>query len=289
MKSLFAFLILFFLAGCQEWFPYSPYTAVIPDEQRDRNLKNLISIRPEVFSPRTFLYNGDKAVAIALISDTHYWYDQTVDVADAVNRDTSISMTFHAGDISEAGLPKEFLFVAERMDKLQYPSFAIIGNHDYLAMGKEYYQEVFATPVGSCNRGTSYTLTLYSEVATVRIIMFDNNVWEANNTRPDFEWLDRACRKGADEADRTIVIAHVPPWDQQSAQGYGWEYNTILQKYDIPLSVHGHLHNAVDDEDIDNEFSHSSVRYAIIGSTRYRGYARVVFTDDCTEFELVKL
>lgn len=287
MRKILSLFLLLLLSSCQEWFPYSPFTAVIPEDQKGRNIKNLMRIRSEVFSAPLFTYNGEDAVGIALISDSHYWYDQTVDVAERINRDTSVSMVFHAGDISESGLPKEFLFTSDQMDRLTLPSFAIIGNHDYLAMGKDYYQEVFGTPEGSCSRGTSYVVTLHSKITTVRIVMFDNSVWEANNSRPDFEWLDRALRKGREQADWTIVVAHVPPWDQQSAQGYGWEYNTILEKYDVPLSLHGHLHHGVDDEDV-SEYKDSSVRYAIIGSSRY-GYARAFFTVNSAEFELVKL
>ncbi len=279
-----AVIFILLLAGCQNLFPYSAYTAEIPEEKTERNLKNILRIRPENFTPRIFSHNGNDAVAVALISDTHYWYDETANVADRINRDTTISLTFLGGDITDGGLPKEFLFTADQMDKINTPSLAIIGNHDYLAMGKDYYQKIFSTPEGSCSRGTSYTVTLYTKVGTIRFILFDNNVWEAQNSRPDFEWLDRACRKGYEQADQTIVIAHIPPWDQQMDQGYGWEYNTILEKYSIPLSIHGHLHHGIDDSDA--SYENSPVRYAIIGSTRYNGYARVVFTENSCELEL---
>ncbi len=209
------------LAGCDNLIEYSPYQAGIGADPK-RNIQvveDLEALGKGSFSP----------FKIALISDSHSWYDDLQDQVKQLNQTDSIDLVVHMGDITQSGLSREFSWYNDITGKLKYPLITIIGNHDYLSNGGKIYQEEFG-PV-------NFTL----DYKDCRLVFFDDIVWEKNVEDPDFQWLYQSC--DAPEAKHRLVFAHIPPWDEQMSVGNSRLYDDILIANQVELSVHGHTHN----------------------------------------------
>lgn len=208
------------LTGCENLIEYSPYQAGIGAAPK-RNL--------QVFDDLGARGKGSfTPFKIALIGDSHTWYDDLEDQVKQLNKTDSIDFVVHMGDITLSGIHREFIWYNEITGKLKHPLITIIGNHDYLSNGNDIYREEFG-PV-------NFTL----DYKDCRLVFFDNIVWEKNVQDPDFLWLYDACN--TPESTHRVVFAHIPPWDQQMSIGNTRLYDEILTKNEVNLSVHGHTH-----------------------------------------------
>lgn len=208
------------LASCNNLIEYSPYQAGIGAHPK-RNVQvvdDLGARGKEEFTP----------FKIALIGDSHTYYDDLEDQVRELNKIDSIDFVVHMGDLTLSGIHREFIWYNDITGKLRHPLITIIGNHDYLSNGAEIYKEEFG-PV-------NFTL----DYRNCRLVFFDNIVWEKNVQDPDFQWLYQAC--DAPEAEHRVVFAHIPPWDEQMSIGNTRLYDEILTNNEVDLSVHGHIH-----------------------------------------------
>jgi calcineurin-like phosphoesterase family protein len=210
------------LVSCDNLIEYSPYQAGVNTGNQQRNIQIINQLTEEgkgEFQP----------FKIALIGDSHTYYDDLKDQIRILNQTDSIDFVVHLGDITLSGTHREFLWYGELIDGLNLPLITLIGNHDCLSSGDYIYYDMFGP--------SNFTLDYHG----CRLVFFDNIVWERNVEDPDFKWLYNAC--DTDEAVHRLVFAHIPPWDEQLSIGNGFVYNKIMQDQNVSLSINGHSHS----------------------------------------------
>lgn len=227
MKRLLIILLtgfsLMLLFSCEDLFEYSPYQVDTSETDQKRNVKAMAKIALQ--SSEAF-----KPFKIAIIGDSHTYYDDFNDQVKAVNKLDSIDFVVHMGDVTLSGIYREFVWFAEIIDQLKYPVVTIIGNHDCLANGESMYEEMF----GDFNFDLEYN--------DCHLVFFDDNIWERDGEDPDFLWLSKNLSL-SDEYTHQFVFAHIQPWDQQFSIGNRYFYNYILEQNAVTASIHGHTHS----------------------------------------------
>ena len=266
--------IILFIAvcfsGCERPFNFSPYDGRVPDEFRHTTQRNLTEIlRRDTAQQQAF--------KIALLSDTHYHYDDLHDAVQHINTKNDIAFVVVTGDIAESGLLGDFIFFHKTMQKLRIPYLTVIGNHDYLANGEKIYQQMF----GDLNYSFIFNNT--------KFIMFDNVFWESDKA-PDFPWLEHELgnneisekESGYIKPYRHIIpFSHIPPFDQQF-RDHASLYHQLLVKNGVFLSVHGHRHSYFLDE-----LFGDGIRYLTIPSPQKRSYCELIINEYHVEVQKV--
>jgi 3',5'-cyclic-AMP phosphodiesterase len=227
--AAFLILLIWLLSGCEDAFEYSPFSVIVDNrysETQKRNRGQLDEMSRRTSSADTF--------RLAVIADSHSYFDELAQAVDLINRDTSIRFVLHAGDMADGGMLQEYELFHRTMSRLNVPWFTVIGNHDVLANGRAIYNQMFGPE--------NYTLNF----GNTRFIIFNNILLELTPELPDFEWLEEELAK-AKGIKNVFVIAHVPPWDDTYSDDANLKYTGLLQKYgNVRLSIHGHHHNPVE-------------------------------------------
>lgn len=209
-----------FFQNCDSLFEYSPYQVKADGEIRNETAVNNLKAKSKPhFRP----------FKIALIGDSHTFYDDFKKQVDQINRMDSIDFVVHMGDITLSGNYREFLWYSEIISRLNKPIITIIGNHDCLVNGESMFKEMFGDFKFTC------------EFNNCKLIFWDDNIWERNNKDPDFEWLQNVTDDRKSYIHK-VVFAHIPPWDDQFSLGNRLLYNNIIENNGVSLSVHGHMH-----------------------------------------------
>lgn len=219
--SIIAFSLL--ATGCNNIIEYSPYqsgTGELPQNLNEKTINRL-----EQKSSAKF-----KSFRIAIIGDSHTYYDDFRDQIKALNAIDSIDFVIHNGDITLSGIHREFMWFNDIVSELKYPMLTIIGNHDFLSNGDLVYQEMF----GSLNFTLDYN--------NCRFVFFDDIIWEKNIEDPDFQWLHQVSQKN-DSITHVCVVSHIPPWSDQFSMGNRYLFYKILEENNVKLSIHGHTHS----------------------------------------------
>ena len=214
-------LLVFILSvGCDKVFEFSPYQANVKEECRNTTAKNLQLIKDIKIDSDTFSF--------AFVTDNHYHYSNLRKVIDDINKKNDISFVIFGGDIADQALLKEYEIFYNIMENLHKPYLTVIGNHDYNSNGEIVYKQMF----GAYN---------YSfEFKQNKFILFDDVVWESNKN-PDFNWLSKQLSNN-EKFNQVFVIAHIPPFSDQFDSNLEQTYKSIMQEYNVSLSIHGHVH-----------------------------------------------
>ncbi len=216
------------LAGCDK-FEASPYATHTPNAPVHSNLTNIERLAArEPFD--------DDTVTIVFTGDPQRFYEEQELIVAKANTIPNVDLFILAGDIADFGLMQEFLWVHERMERLNMPWFAVIGNHDMQANGRLIFQQLFG-PLDF-----SFTYKGY------KFLFHDTNGREYghNGTAPRIGWL--ADQMADTVPDHFIAVSHVPPFNgdfdpalvQPYTQQLGSDERTIL-------SLHGHTGSHVDE------------------------------------------
>ncbi|MBN2818547.1 MAG: metallophosphoesterase [Bacteroidales bacterium] len=221
-KTICFGILVLTLFGCDNLIEYSSYEVSKDETGKHRNLKAINTIAQQ--SGERF-----KPFKIALIGDSHTYYDDFTDQINAINKLDSVDLVVHLGDITLSGIYREFVWYGEIIDKINKPIITIIGNHDCLANGESMYQQMF---------GPSNFVLEYSDC---QLVFFNDIIWERNVKDPDFEWLE-ASLSNKKAYTHQFVFAHIPPWDEQFSIGNGMLYNYLMENNQVSASVHGHTH-----------------------------------------------
>ncbi|WP_439183795.1 metallophosphoesterase family protein [Carboxylicivirga taeanensis] len=211
------------LTSCEEIIEYSPYQNIVPNKWKNQNVRNYNELLPaanDTFEP----------FKVALISDSHTYYDEFVDQVAFINAQSEYKFVIHLGDITLSANSREFEWYSDIMNTINIPVITLIGNHDCLGNGYSIFTEMF----GQSN--------FFFEYKEVKFVIFDDIIWEKNIVDPDFKWLDTALKNDGDYK-HVLPFAHIPPWDDQFSLGNELLYNKIMESNDIPLSIHGHGHS----------------------------------------------
>lgn len=217
------------LAAC-EWFDYHPYCVDISGET-DINKTNIAKIED--------LTRGRKAFRFALISDTQRWYDETEDLVRDLNSRDDIDFVVHAGDLTDFGANKEFLWQRDILSGLKVPYTAVIGNHDCLGTGKQSFSRIW----GELN--FSFT------AGDVRFICLNTNALEFDYSHPvpDLNYLYSEMDNFTEECSRTIILAHCRPFDDEFNNNIARFYHEVIKRLPgMMFSISGHIHRITHDD-----------------------------------------
>jgi len=252
LKALYlaiVFLLTLF-ASCEDTFRGDPYHGNVPDDLKNLNENNL----KRIFLADTMSYDTFR---IALISDTHYGYDEFQEAINIINQ-RDYRLVIHLGDLTQAGLFDEYLTAAQICQQIQAPVLVIPGNHDYLASGQYYFREFF----GEAN--------IDLQVERFHLVLWDNCYWERTEGTPNTTWLKASLDS---DTSQTLVFCHFPPWDVQMADSYGNLYSSQMLQHSVLASLHGHLHDPM------AGYPYSDgIQYIVTGSTLNRYYTEIILT-----------
>ena len=265
-RSLFALflLLVFLISSCDRVFEYTPYSADVKDKRkftRKKNFEKLQLIEEES--------SGDSSFKIALISDSHTYYNRLADAVNDINLDEDVTMVLHGGDMTDGGMVAEYTIFYQIMEKLNKPYFTVIGNHDCLANGRIIYTDQYGPE--------NYSFVFKN----CKFIFFNNVVWELNYEEPDWEWLLDELQDGR-YYDKTFVIGHIPPWSDQFSPLDTWAYKTMMDTTNVSMSIHGHHH-----DHYYGNFFEDSVPYLVIGAPSKDIFCKLTVEPDTVILETI--
>lgn len=190
------------------------------------------------------LTSGDYSYpfTVGVIPDTHFYYKDFNTVVQNLNQSSDIDLVVHLGDMTNNGLRSEYRHALEILQKVQAPWLTIIGNHDALTYGKDIYFNMF----GPYN--------YYIDVVDFRLIFFNNNDLEFNNTGLDYKWLQNVLSSGSDK-DHRIVFAHISVTVDRNLRAEMTErLDKMMNDHNVIISLHGHTNTlyARDDDGTDH-------------------------------------
>lgn len=167
---------------------------------------------------------------VAVISDTHNYYDQFEKMVTTINGRGPYSFVIVSGDITNLGLIDEFDQSRKILNKLKFPYLVGLGNHDLLANGDIIFKKMF----GESEFTLEYNNSLF--------VFFNNNNWESPGSAPDLEWVEAQLSGSA--ASHKILVAHVSPTDKDrfpKSQVDSWE--NMISTQQVDYFINGHDHN----------------------------------------------
>ena len=169
-RQLFPLLLFALFSTSCELIDYHPYDVHISGTT-DVNATNIARIENAC--------KGKRQIRVAVIGDSHRWYDELRIFVKNINNRNDIDFVIHDGDISEYGYTKEFLWTRDILDKLNVPYVALIGNHDCLGTGCDSYNAVF----GPTNFGFV--------AGNIKFVCVNTNALEYDYSEPipDFNFL----------------------------------------------------------------------------------------------------
>lgn len=250
--TLCALLLALILQSCEDFVEYSPYDVRVRVTGVNNTKITEIKALEAAASVRD-------SFTFAVISDPHTFYSDLADAVSSINANSDVLFTVVTGDVTDAGLFKEFDWEYHHISKLKSPFVTVIGNHDYLSNGKK----IFTRMYGSTNFSFDFQGT--------KFVFFDDIVWENGNSRPNFEWLNDELANSS-SFDHLLLFAHIPPGNDQLAGEKSDTFQSLL-KNRVDLAFFGHNHNYEDNQ-------MDGYRYIVVGSVSKRYYSLVTVTAD---------
>jgi 3',5'-cyclic AMP phosphodiesterase CpdA len=225
-KLTFAILLIL-LTACEK-FEYNPYQT--DNEKRPENLnkQNLEKIKLQEIA-------ADDTVTILFSGDSQRFYRQLDALVDKTNSLKDVDFFILAGDISDFGLLREFLWVYEKLETLKVPYLCVVGNHDLTGNGSDIYESMFGPKNFSfVYKGHKF---LFHDTNS-REYKFDGSV-------PNLGWIRQELQ------DTTVSwfvgVSHVPPYDSDFDRALEFPYKNLLATQPgFILSLNGHLHDGGD-------------------------------------------
>lgn len=244
---------IIFMSGCEEYFEYSPYAANVKDSYKNLDTKNMNKLLDKS-------NESNEEIIFAVLSDSHYNYHELDEAISNLNSRNDIEFVVVNGDITEHGYLKEYELFHEKMKKLKVPYLTVIGNHDYRSNGIDIYEEMYGEP----NKSFSLRNTQF--------ILFDNVFWESNKL-PDMDWLELEL-KNSQQYDNRFVFSHIPPYSDQLTGERGDNYKKLQDAYNVNLSIHGHNHTFIYEE---NDIGETS--YLLVEDIKDREYVVITILE----------
>lgn len=256
-------LMIPFLASC---FDTHPYDVEVTGE-RGINSTNISKIEQ--------ITKDKDTIRFVCMSDSHQWYTDTDDaVADINRRKDSIDFVIHCGDITDTGTRKEFEWADDVLSGLQLPYVVLIGNHDFLGTGEEYYY-------------TKYGPGNFSMIAgRIKFIFINTNATEYDYVAsvPDLNYLRAQSVADSSEFDRTVVCMHARPYSDQFNNNIAEPFQYYVQNFLHPIfCLNGHDHNIQTDD-----LFHDGLMYYGMPSMEKRTYFIFTITPSVYYYEIVK-
>lgn len=203
--------------GCDN-FEYHPYSIGL-DGNHDINNKNMAVLeRSDIQVPFKF----------AFITDTQGALDETEEALEVMKERGDIDFIVHGGDMTDFGLPKEFVWGRDIFDRSGIPYVMVIGNHDCLGNGEDTFNYLFGPQNYSFNVGCVHFLCLNTVALE----------YDYSNPVPDLDFIENDYTKVmaineavADSITHTVVAMHSRPYDEQFNNNVAKAFNFYLTNY----------------------------------------------------------
>jgi 3',5'-cyclic-AMP phosphodiesterase len=260
-------LVMLGLNSCEK-FEYSPHEVLLRAGEKNLNQVQAAQIQALGLQP------GD-TIRIALISDTQRFYDETQAAVEDINsrsrqKGKRIHFVIHGGDITDFGLMDEYRWIHDRLQKLQMPYLAVIGNHDCVGNGKVIFEEMYGPH--------DFSVTF----ARNRFVFLNTNSLEyKKNIPPHLHNLQKGL-EDVQNYDNAFVIGHVPPFDQDFDRSKEEDFATLVRQYKVKYSIHGHQHN----HRLHRPYGDGQ-DYLVIGSVEKNYYVVMTIVGQQVSYELV--
>lgn len=237
-------------AGCK--FEYNANQ--VDTDVKNRNANNISQIQD---------MSLNYPITIALISDTHNYYSQLRDTVNKINSDTSpYDFVIHGGDITDAGLQKEYNDYHSFINNLRSPIVHSIGNHDSITNGISIFRNIYG----------DFNFTF--QVAQTHFIFFNNNNWEFGDKPLDLDWLENKLSEAktivdTDGIGQIIVVNHVHYNDtSRFTPAEIARYIQLITDYNATLSINGHIHSH-------SLSQNNGINYLTIGSIYHDSFIKL--------------
>lgn len=263
-RHILATALLMTLTSCEK-FDVHPYALDIKGE-RDINKHMIERIEHETA--------GKDTLRVAVISDSHEWYNHLGDAVEALNGNDAIDFLLHCGDITDVGSRREMEWTRDILSSLRHPYVVLIGNHDFLGTGRQCYEAIFGD------------LDFSFIAGGVKFVCLNTNAGEYNYLAavPDLAFMEREALKDTDHYDRTVVAMHVPPFDSQFNCNVNQPFRDRIAAFRGPLfAVFGHRHNFSELNPYDD-----SLAFYGVCSIEKRAYRLFTITPSGYEEEIVE-
>lgn len=261
-KLSFAILLLLILqSSCKKLFTYSPNEIQIEEKDRNQTVKNIERLQSKAQSD---------SFRFVVISDTQRFYDEMDDFVEKIKGYQGISFVVLNGDMTDYGLRSEYLWMSDRLQKLAFPSFVVIGNHDMLGNGRELYRQMFGPENFSFN---------YSGY---KFIVVNSNSREVgyNGSLPDTTWLQQELSSTPSQ-QKIFVLAHLAPFSGDFDKSLEQAYVRILgNNGNVIYSIHGHEGNSYSGQPYG-----PPVNYLVVNSIKERSFVLINVNANDTSVE----
>lgn len=245
---------------------YHPYDGRISGE-KDINKKNIARIEAAC--------KGKKKIHFALISDSQRWYDETEELVRDINKRDNIDFVIHAGDVSDFGVTKEFVWMRDILNKLNVPYVVLLGNHDCLANGLEIYRTIFGKENFSFLAGNTKFVCLNTNA-----LEFDYSL-----PVPDFLFIENELKDEREEIKKTVVAMHVRPFDGQFNNNVANVFQHYIKEFkDLQFCLNGHDHHLK----IEDLFDDGVVYYGAPSADKRKYLLFTINEDDTYNYEIVE-
>lgn len=224
-RSLLALVAVLFagiLSNSCGKFTLSPYLADTP---------NSFLNKKQVRSIESIAYDGSNSFKVAVISDTHNYYDDLADQIDYINdRREEFSFVIIGGDLTNLGLLREFETTKKLLQSLELPYVSAVGNHDLLSNGPAVFSQMFGP--------TDFSFTFKQ----TKFVVFNNNNWESSGKVPDLNFVESELVSATET--HIVLVGHVSPLDDDrwSTEEVS-EMEELVNKYNVKYFLNGHDHN----------------------------------------------
>lgn len=203
---------------CCDNFESSPYGAKIKGK-RNNNASSIESLDKAALTlPLRF----------AFITDTHDATRETKRAIELIRSRGDIDFIIHGGDLTDFGLPKEFMWCRDAMEESGLPFVTVIGNHDCLGNGEDNYEWIFGT------KNYSFTVAGVHFVCLNTVALeydYSEPVPDLNFLADDAAEMARINEEHPDSVTHTVVVMHSRPFDEQFNNNVAMPFLYYLQCY----------------------------------------------------------
>ncbi len=186
----------------------------------DQSLKELENIQADI--PGKFKF--------AVIADSHDSFENLEEAVDLINKDEDILLVIHAGDLTRFGDTASLRRTQNILSDLNYPYFAVPGNHESNSLTLDKYLEIFGE--------TRYSFVFEDN----KFLFFNSRFNNQNSIESVINWVESELVNYSDYSN-IFIASHIAPCiDVYGEEGQN-AYHNLMSDYEIDISIHGHWHS----------------------------------------------
>ncbi len=268
------------LSGCER-FEYHPYSVGLKGNHDINNKTIALLENSGLTTPFKF----------AFITDTQGSLDETAEALDNITARGDIDFIIHGGDMTDFGLPKEYLWGRDQLENCGLPYLTVIGNHDCLGNGEDTFNYLFGPENFSLNVGPAHIVCLNTVALE----------YDYSKPVPDFNFLEIDCetvkeinKVYPDSLTHTIVAMHSRPYDEQFNNNVAKPFNHTLEQYPgmkeeegeeraKSFCINGHNHST----DVSDIFNNGILYYQCANMGK-RTFFVFTITEEGYDYEVVE-